>query len=61
MWRLMLDLGLGHNFYTGHGPMGMAFSWRGCSLPTIPQLGEDRPVEDPGLCGPPGEPGWLSW
>ena len=19
------------------------------------------PVEDPGLCDPPGEPGWLSW
>ena len=33
----------------------MAFSWRGCSLPTLP------PVEDPGLCDPPGEPGWLSW
>ena len=19
------------------------------------------PVEDPGLCDPPGEPGWISW
>ena len=26
-----------------------------------PQFGEDPPVEDPGLCDPPGEPGWLSW
>ena len=26
-----------------------------------PQLGEDPPVEDLGLCDPPGEPGWLSW
>ena len=25
------------------------------------QLGEDPPVEDPRLCDPPGEPGWLSW
>ena len=50
--------------YYKNGPMGMAFSWRGCSLLTIPpppQLGEDPPVEDPGLCDPPGEPGWLSW
>ena len=30
------------------------------SLLTIPQLGEDPgpPVEDSGLCDPPGEPGW---
>ena len=28
---------------------------------TIPQLGEDPPLEDPGLCDPQGEPGWLSW
>ena len=49
-------------FYIDDDPMGMAFSWRGCSLPTIsPQLGEDPPVEDPGLCDPPGKPGWLSW
>ena len=26
-----------------------------------PQLGEDPPVEDPRVCDPPGEPGWLSW
>ena len=26
-----------------------------------PQLGEDPPVEDPGLCDPLEEPGWLSW
>ena len=26
-----------------------------------PQFGEGPPVEDPGLCDPPGEPGWLSW
>ena len=26
-----------------------------------PQLGEDPPVEDLGLCDPLGEPGWLSW
>ena len=44
------------------GPMGMAFSWRGCSLLTIPPVGRrSPPVEDPGLCDPPGEPGWLSW
>ena len=29
--------------------------------PPPPQLGED-PVEDPGLCDPPGEPGWhMRW
>ena len=39
--------------------MGMTFSWRGCSLQTIPQLGEDPPppVEDPGLCDPLGNRG----
>ena len=26
-----------------------------------PQLGEDPPVEDLGLCDPLGEPVWLSW
>ena len=25
------------------GPMGMAFSWRGCSLPTIPPVGRRSP------------------
>ena len=39
------------------GPMGMAFSWRGCSLQTIPPVGRRSPVEDPGLCDPPGGPG----
>ena len=26
-----------------------------------PSLEKIPPVEDPGLCDPPGEPGWLSW
>ena len=34
----------------------MAFSWRGCSLQTIPPVGRrSAPVEDPWLCDPPGE------
>ena len=42
--------------------MGKAFSWRGCSLQTIPPVGRrSPPVEDLGLCDLLGEPGWLSW
>ena len=26
-----------------------------------PSWGKIPPVEDPGLCDPLGEPGWLSW
>ena len=31
------------------GPHGMTFSWQGCSLQTIPQLGEDPPCWGPGV------------
>ena len=40
------------------GPMGMA----GLFFTNYPPIWEKiPPVEDPGLCDPPGEPGWLSW
>ena len=39
------------------GPMGMAFSWRGCSLQTIPQLGEDPPCWGPGVMWSSGRTG----
>ena len=44
------------------GPHGVDFLVAGLFFTNYPpQLGEDPPVEDPGLCDPPGEPGWLSW
>ena len=31
-------------YYPTLGPMGMAFSWRGCSLQTIPPVGRRSPL-----------------
>ena len=41
------------------GPMGMAFSWRGCPLQTTPppQLGEDPPCWGPGVMWSSGRTG----
>ena len=45
----MLDVAIFGRFVQSNGPMGMAFLWRGCSLPTIPPVGRRSPppVEDP--------------
>ena len=61
----LLDLVTGSFFRSSSeplGPMGMAFSWRGLFFTDYPPSWEKiPPVEDPGLCDPLGEPGWLSW